>query len=65
MTGDRSTERKTDMKIVYPVNIRFPMERANSIQIVKTCRALAETGRHVHLLTRRMDARSVQECLAF
>jgi glycosyltransferase involved in cell wall biosynthesis len=38
--------------IVYPVNLRFPMERANSIQIVQTCHALARGGAHVTLLVR-------------
>lgn len=38
--------------IVYPVNLRFPMERANSIQIIQTCHALARGGDRVTLLVR-------------
>ena len=53
------------MRIIYPVNMRFPMERANSIQIANTCRAMAEAGAEVHLIVRRMDAQSDAECLAF
>jgi len=39
-------------EIVYPVNLRFPMERANSIQILQTCHALARGGAGVALLVR-------------
>ena len=53
------------MKVIYPANIRFPMERANSIQIINTCDALARAGLTVHLLVRRTDARNTKECLAF
>jgi len=53
------------MTILYPVNIRFPMERANSIQIVNTCRALAENGVMVYLLVRRMSNRKTDEMLKF
>ena len=38
--------------IVYPVNLRFPMERANSIQIIQTCHALARAGDRVTLIVR-------------
>jgi glycosyltransferase involved in cell wall biosynthesis len=38
--------------IVYPVNLRFHMERANSIQIIQTCHALARAGERVTLLVR-------------
>lgn len=53
------------MRIIYPANIRFPMQRANSIQIANTCRALAETGAEVHLIVRRMDRRLDEACLGF
>ena len=53
------------MRIIYPANIRFPMQRANSIQIANTCRALAQAGADVHLIVRRMDSRSDADCLAF
>ncbi|MEW6359774.1 MAG: glycosyltransferase family 4 protein [Planctomycetota bacterium] len=53
------------MEIIYPANIRFPMERANSIQVVNTCHALARLGVKTHLLVRRMDGRSEAACLAY
>ncbi|NOZ20036.1 MAG: glycosyltransferase family 4 protein [Planctomycetes bacterium] len=53
------------MEIIYPANIRFPMERANSIQVVNTCHALARLGVKTHLLVRRMDGRSDAACLAY
>ncbi len=52
--------------IVYPVNLRFPMERANSIQIIQTCHALARAGERVTLLVRGgKGKRSEAESLAF
>lgn len=53
------------MKIVYPVNIRFPSERANSIQIINTCNALAEKGVKVYLLLRRGYRKNLNDSLAF
>ncbi len=53
------------MRIIYPANIRLPSERANTIQITNTCRAMAEAGAETHLIARRMDARSDEECLAY
>ncbi len=53
-------------EIVYPVNLRFPMERANSIQIVQTCHALARGGAGVSLLLRGgRDRTSEAASLAF
>jgi glycosyltransferase involved in cell wall biosynthesis len=53
-------------EIVYPVNLRFPMERANSIQIVQTCHALARGGTGVTLLVRGgKDPTSEVASLAF
>ena len=53
-------------EIVYPVNLRFPMERANSIQIVQTCHALARGGAGVTLLVRGgTDPTSEAASLAF
>jgi glycosyltransferase involved in cell wall biosynthesis len=40
------------LRIFYPANIRFPMERANGLQIVRTCHALAVRGHEVHLAVR-------------
>lgn len=55
------------MRIIYPANIRFPMQRANSIQIANTCRALADAGAEVHLIVRRTanGSRTDAECLGF
>lgn len=41
------------------------MERANSIQIVNTCHALARSGVRLHLVVRRTGWRSTAQCLAF
>lgn len=53
------------MKLLYLANIRFPMERANSIQTVETCHALARAGVAVDLAVRRADGRTDGECLEF
>jgi len=41
------------------------MERANAIQIVHTCYALANKGVKVYLLVRKTDNRTTEECLDF
>jgi glycosyltransferase involved in cell wall biosynthesis len=38
--------------ILYFADIRFPLERANGIQTMETCHALAERGHTVHLAVR-------------
>ena len=53
------------MKILYLADIRFPMERANGIQTIETCHALARRGIDVRLVVRRSDDRSDEECLRF
>ena len=53
------------MKLVYLADIRFPMERANGIQTIETCHALARRGVDVELVLRRSDRRSDEACLAF
>jgi glycosyltransferase involved in cell wall biosynthesis len=53
------------MRVAYLADIRFPMERANGIQSVETCHALARAGVEVELVVRRSDERSDRECLAF
>ncbi len=53
------------MKFLYLADIRFPMERANGIQTIETCHALARRGVDVELAVRRSDARSDAECLSF
>ena len=40
------------MRILYLADIRFPLERANGIQSVETCHALASRGHDVTLIVR-------------
>ena len=40
------------MKLLYFADIRFPLERANGIQTMETCHALAGRGHHVTLVVR-------------
>jgi glycosyltransferase involved in cell wall biosynthesis len=40
------------VRILYLADIRFPLDRANGIQTMETCCALAERGHDVHLLVR-------------
>jgi glycosyltransferase involved in cell wall biosynthesis len=40
------------VRILYFADIRFPLERANGIQTMETCYALAERGHAVHLVVR-------------
>jgi hypothetical protein len=40
------------MRILYLADIRFPLERANGIQSMATCHALAARGHDVTLLVR-------------
>ena len=40
------------MRILYLADIRFPIERANGIQTMETCYALAERGHEILLLVR-------------
>ena len=53
------------MNLLYLADIRFPMERANGIQTIETCHALARDGVSVELLVRRSDSRSDAACLEF
>ncbi|MDX9702212.1 MAG: glycosyltransferase family 4 protein [Candidatus Auribacterota bacterium] len=55
---------KPNFTVVYPINIRFPMERANSVQIAHTCRELAQQGVRVYLLVRRTTSMSNEQILA-
>ena len=54
----------TCMRILYFADIRFPLERANGIQTMETCHALAARGHDVHLVvrpdTQHAAARSVR-----
>jgi glycosyltransferase involved in cell wall biosynthesis len=40
------------VRILYFADIRFPLERANGIQTMETCHALARRGHDVHLVVR-------------
>jgi glycosyltransferase involved in cell wall biosynthesis len=51
-------------RIFIPADIRFPLERANGVQIVKTAAALARSGLQTTLLVRHSDPRSTEEILA-
>jgi glycosyltransferase involved in cell wall biosynthesis len=52
------------VEILIPADIRFPLERANGVQIVKTAAALARTGVRTTLLVRKSDPRSTESILA-
>jgi glycosyltransferase involved in cell wall biosynthesis len=41
-----------DVRILYLADIRFPLERANGIQSMETCYALADRGHTIRLLVR-------------
>jgi len=51
-------------RVIIPADIRFPLERANGVQIVKTAAALARCGVETTLLVRRSDPRSTAQILA-
>ena len=53
------------MKLAYLADIRFPMERANGIQTVETCHAVARAGTEVELVVQRSDDRTDPACLDF
>jgi glycosyltransferase involved in cell wall biosynthesis len=40
------------MRVLYFADIRFPLERANGIQTMESCFALAERGHRVHLVVK-------------
>ena len=40
------------MKVLYLADIRFPLERANGVQTMRTCGAVADRGHHVILAVR-------------
>ncbi len=46
------------LHVVYPFNSQLPSPRANSIQVMNTCHALARLGAKVHLLARREGSAS-------
>src|SRR5262245_1692753 len=50
--------------VLIPADIRFPLQRANGVQTVKTAAALAAAGTRTRLLVRRSDPRPTAEVLA-
>jgi|MudIll2142460700_1097286.scaffolds.fasta_scaffold53450_2 glycosyltransferase involved in cell wall biosynthesis len=50
-------------RLLVPADVRFPLERANGIQIVKTAAALARAGAETTLVVRRSDPRTTDEIL--
>ncbi len=53
------------MKIIFPVDMRFPMERAGAIQIVNMAHALALQGINVELIVRKMNNDTIEKNLEF
>jgi glycosyltransferase involved in cell wall biosynthesis len=53
------------MRVLYLADIRFPLERANGIQTIETCHALARRGHQVTLLVRPDTHRPARDPLAF
>ncbi len=53
------------MRIRYFTDIRFPLDRANGIQSMETCYALAKRGHAVTLVVRPDTARPVRDPFAF
>ena len=51
------------LNVLMPADIRFPLPRANGVQIVKTAAALARAGTHTTLLVRQSDPRTTDEIL--
>lgn len=51
------------LNVLMPADIRFPLPRANGVQIVKTAAALARAGAHTMLLVRQSDPRPTDEIL--
>jgi glycosyltransferase involved in cell wall biosynthesis len=53
------------VRLLYLADIRFPIERANGIQTIETCHALAARGHLVSLLVRPDTARPARDPWAF
>ena len=52
------------LDVLIPADIRFPLQRANGVQTVKTAAALAAVGARPRLLVRKSDPRPTGEVLA-
>ena len=53
------------MTVLYFADTRFPIERANGVQTMETCHALAARGHQVTLVTRQDSARLPRDPLVF
>ena len=53
------------MRILYLADIRFPLERANGIQSMETCHALASRGHRVTMVVRPDTQRPPRDPLVF
>jgi glycosyltransferase involved in cell wall biosynthesis len=53
------------MRVLYFADIRFPLERANGIQTMETCYALAERGHRVHLVVKGDTQAPARDPFAF
>ena len=53
------------MRIRYFADIRFPLERANGVQTMETCHALARRGHQVHLVVRPDSAAPRRDPFAY
>jgi glycosyltransferase involved in cell wall biosynthesis len=53
------------VRILYLADIRFPLERANGIQSMETCHALASRGHHVTLAVRPDSQTPARDPFAF
>ena len=53
------------MRIRYFADIRFPLERANGVQTMETCHALARRGHDVHLVVRPDTASPQRDPFAY
>jgi glycosyltransferase involved in cell wall biosynthesis len=60
----RAAEAVSAPAVLVPADIRFPLQRANGVQTVKTAAALARAGLRIRLLVRRSDPRPTPEVLA-
>ncbi len=53
------------MRIIYLADIRFPLERANGVQTMETCHALARWGHQVRLVVRPDSASPARDPWAY
>lgn len=51
------------MRIIYPQPMVLPNKMAHSIQIIQTCWELASRGANVDLIVKKLEKKSIEECL--